>query len=132
MVFLHGAGYHFGSSGIPLYDGTALAAKHDVVVVGVNHRLNVFGFLYLVRIGGAKYADSGNVEHLREGREALQQNAERLLIWPRVRKNRMAALGQFDQLVNQTVQMPHSVGRTANPLRGRLLTKPSECSSPRG
>jgi para-nitrobenzyl esterase len=61
MVFLHGAGYHFGSSGIPLYDGTALAAKHDVVVVGVNHRLNVFGFLYLARIGGAKYADSGNV-----------------------------------------------------------------------
>ncbi len=61
MVFLHGAGYHFGSSGIPLYDGTALAAKHDVVVVGVNHRLNVFGFLYLARIGRAKYADSGNV-----------------------------------------------------------------------
>jgi para-nitrobenzyl esterase len=61
MVFLHSGGYHIGSSGVPLYDGTALAAKHDVVVVGVNHRLNVFGFLYLAKIGGEKYADSGNV-----------------------------------------------------------------------
>jgi len=61
MVWLHGGGYAFGSSGIPLYDGSNLAAKHDVVVVGVNHRLNIFGYLYLGRIGGEKYAESGNV-----------------------------------------------------------------------
>ena len=61
MVWLHGGGYGFGSNGIPLYDGTRLAAKHDVVVVGVNHRLNAFGYLFLGRIGGEKYADSGNV-----------------------------------------------------------------------
>ena len=61
MVWLHGGGYAFGSSGIPLYDGSNLAAKHDVVVVGLNHRLNLFGYLYLGRIGGEKYADSGNV-----------------------------------------------------------------------
>jgi para-nitrobenzyl esterase len=61
MVWLHGGGYTLGSSGIPLYDGTNLAARHDVVVVGVNHRLNVFGYLYLGRMGGEQYADSGNV-----------------------------------------------------------------------
>lgn len=60
MVWLHGGGYAFGSSGVPLYDGSNLAAKHDVVLVGVNHRLNLFGYLYLGRVGGEKYADSGN------------------------------------------------------------------------
>jgi para-nitrobenzyl esterase len=61
MVWLHGGGFAIGSSGIPVYEGTNLAAKHEVVVVGVNHRLNVFGHLYLGGIGGEKYADSGNV-----------------------------------------------------------------------
>jgi para-nitrobenzyl esterase len=61
MIWLHGGSFSYGSSGIPLYDGTNLAAKHGVVVVGINHRLNFFGHLYLGVIGGEKYADSGNV-----------------------------------------------------------------------
>jgi para-nitrobenzyl esterase len=61
MVWLHGGGHVIGSSGIPQYDGANLAAKHDVVVVGINHRLNVFGHLYLGGINGKDYADSGNV-----------------------------------------------------------------------
>jgi para-nitrobenzyl esterase len=61
MVWLHGGGYSGGSDGAPTYDGTNLARKRDVVVVGINHRLNVFGYLYLGRLGGEKYADSGNV-----------------------------------------------------------------------
>jgi len=61
MVWLHGGGYTGGSDGAPTYDGTNLARKRDVVVVGINHRLNVFGYLYLGGIGGEKYADSGNV-----------------------------------------------------------------------
>jgi para-nitrobenzyl esterase len=60
MVWLHGGGYTSGSDGSPVYDGTNLARKHDVVCVGINHRLNVFGYLYLGGIGGEKYADSGN------------------------------------------------------------------------
>jgi para-nitrobenzyl esterase len=60
MVWLHGGGYTGGSDGAPTYDGTNLARKRNVVVVGINHRLNVFGYLYLGKIGGAKYADSGN------------------------------------------------------------------------
>ncbi len=60
MVWLHGGGFTAGSGGQTIYDGTDLAAKHDVVVVTVNHRLNVFGYLYLAELGGEKYADSGN------------------------------------------------------------------------
>jgi para-nitrobenzyl esterase len=60
MVWLHGGGYTGGSDGAPTYDGTNLARKQNVVVVGINHRLNVFGYLYLGKIGGAKYGDSGN------------------------------------------------------------------------
>ena len=61
MVWLHGGGYASGSDGAPTYDGTNLAHKRDVVIVGLNHRLNVFGYLDLAELGGAKYADSGNV-----------------------------------------------------------------------
>jgi para-nitrobenzyl esterase len=61
MVWLHGGAYTNGSSGYTIYDGANLARKHDVVIVGVNHRLNVFGFLYLSEIGGEKYAHASNV-----------------------------------------------------------------------
>ena len=45
MVWLHGGGMAYGSANRAVYDGTNLARRGDVVVVGVNHRLNVFGFL---------------------------------------------------------------------------------------
>lgn len=61
MVWLHGGGYTGGSAGFICYEGTELARKHDVVVVGINHRLNVFGFLHLAEIGGEKYAHASNV-----------------------------------------------------------------------
>ncbi|MGH8258956.1 MAG: carboxylesterase/lipase family protein, partial [Steroidobacteraceae bacterium] len=61
MVWLHGGGFSSGSGGFKIYDGTHLAAKHDVVVVTVNHRLNAFGFLFLPDIGGARYAQASNV-----------------------------------------------------------------------
>jgi para-nitrobenzyl esterase len=61
MVWLHGGGFTSGNGSYSMYDGANLARKHDVVTVTVNHRLNSFGFLYLAGIGGAKYAQSGNV-----------------------------------------------------------------------
>ncbi len=61
MVWLHGGGYAAGSGQeLPSYDGTNLAKKGDVVVVTLNHRLNVLGFLDLSSFG-EKYAQSGNV-----------------------------------------------------------------------
>lgn len=61
MVWLHGGGFTAGSGNYLLYNGTNLAKKEDVVVVVVNHRLNVHGFLHLADIGGDKWARSTNV-----------------------------------------------------------------------
>ena len=61
MVWLHGGGFVCGSGAWPITDGTSLARKGDAVVVTVNHRLNVFGYLYLGSLAGDAYAKSGNV-----------------------------------------------------------------------
>ena len=59
MVWLHGGGYTAGSGQeLRSYDGENLARRGDVVVVSLNHRLNVFGYLDLSKFG---YAASGNV-----------------------------------------------------------------------
>lgn len=61
MFWLHGGGFAFGSSfQFPAYDGRNLAERGDVVVVSINHRLNVFGFMHLGEYGD-RYADSVNV-----------------------------------------------------------------------
>ena len=61
MVWLHGGGFRAGSGQeLISYDGTNLARDHGVVVVSLNHRLNVLGFLDLSAYG-AKYAHSGNL-----------------------------------------------------------------------
>ena len=61
MVWIHGGGFTNGSSIEQYaYDGENLSKKGDVVVVSVNHRLNVVGFLDLSAYG-EKYKYSGNV-----------------------------------------------------------------------
>ena len=60
LVWLHGGGMAVGSASWPLYDFTNLARNNDVVVVGVNHRLGVLGFLDVSTLGD-EFADSGNV-----------------------------------------------------------------------
>ncbi len=60
MVWLHGGGFFSGSSiELPVYDGENLSKKGDVVVVTINHRLNVLGFLDLSAYGD-KYKYSAN------------------------------------------------------------------------
>jgi para-nitrobenzyl esterase len=46
MVWIHGGGFQFGSSAEEAYDGALLAAK-GAVVVSINYRLGVLGFLAL-------------------------------------------------------------------------------------
>lgn len=61
MVWLHGGGYSAGSScELPSYDGENLSRTGDVVIVSINHRLNVLGFLDLSAVD-EKYAKSANV-----------------------------------------------------------------------
>ena len=45
MVWVHGGAYVLGSGSQPYYNATRLVAGGDVVVVTVNYRLGVFGFL---------------------------------------------------------------------------------------
>ena len=61
MVWLHGGGYTAGSGQeLRSYDGENLARRGDLVVVSLNHRLNVFGYLDLSKFGD-QYGASGNV-----------------------------------------------------------------------
>jgi para-nitrobenzyl esterase len=58
MVYLHGGGFQIGS-GILALHAQGLPREQDVVLVSVNHRLSVFGYLYLGAVN-EQYADSGN------------------------------------------------------------------------
>ncbi len=64
LVYIHGGAYNTGSGSDALYDGGNLCRRGDVVVVTLNHRLNLFGYLHLAQLGGAAFADSGNVGQL--------------------------------------------------------------------
>jgi para-nitrobenzyl esterase len=65
MVYIHGGAYSNGTVNAALYDGARLARRGDVVVVTVNHRLNLFGYLYLAELlPGQGFEDSGNAGQL--------------------------------------------------------------------
>jgi para-nitrobenzyl esterase len=59
IVYIHGGAYSTGSGSSPLYDGGQLCRQGDVVVVTVNHRLSLFGYLWL-----PGFPDSGNAGQL--------------------------------------------------------------------
>ena len=61
MVWWHGGAFDIGNGNLPHVEGTSLARDQDVVVVAVNHRLNVFGFLQLEEWFGEDYAHAGAV-----------------------------------------------------------------------
>jgi para-nitrobenzyl esterase len=64
LVYLHGGGYSVGSSSeLKMFDGVNLATRGDVVLVTINHRLNVLGYLNLAAYGD-DYAESGNAGSL--------------------------------------------------------------------
>lgn len=58
MVWLHGGGFAEGAAGRPTYYGDHFA-RDGVVLVSVNHRLNVFGFTQLPDSWGPAYKQSG-------------------------------------------------------------------------
>ena len=64
MVWMHGGGFEQGSGSALGYEGGGLARHQDVVVVCVNHRLNVLGYLYLDDVAGPEFAGSGNAGQL--------------------------------------------------------------------
>lgn len=62
IVFVHGGSNVSGYTADPVYDGAALARTADAVVVSVNYRLGIFGFLNLAQLksGSDAQEDSGN------------------------------------------------------------------------
>ncbi len=60
LFWCHGGGFVSGSGSSPGTDGANLARRGDVVVVSINHRLNVLGFTYLAEFGGSEFAASGD------------------------------------------------------------------------
>ncbi len=59
MFWCHGGGFATGSGSSPDNDGTNLARRGDVVVVTINHRLNVLGFANLSEFS-TDFAASGD------------------------------------------------------------------------
>ena len=58
MLFIHGGGFQTGGSSDPLYNGSNFAAANDVVIVTINYRLAVFGFVNFGAIDSS-FEDSG-------------------------------------------------------------------------
>lgn len=64
LVWFHGGGYFAGSgNNLDCYQGQSLSQRGDIVVITVNHRLNVLGFTDMSACG-KKYAKSANVSVL--------------------------------------------------------------------
>ena len=58
--WIHGGGYAVGSGNeLRMFDGVNMATRGDVLLITINHRLNVLGYLNLAAYG-SEYADSGN------------------------------------------------------------------------
>ena len=90
MVWLHGRGYAQGAGSETMYNGANLARRGDLVVVTINHRLNVFGYLHLADIVGEAFAGSGiagmldvvlALEWVRDNIEAFGGNAGNVTIF---------------------------------------------------
>ena len=60
MVWLHGGGFASGSGSWGWWTGDGLAAAQDVVVVNLNHRLNIFGYISLDDHGGSAHGLTSN------------------------------------------------------------------------
>lgn len=60
LFWIHGGGFFMGSGSGPMYDGSNLVRRGDVVVVTCNYRLGALGFLYLDDLDATR-AGSGNL-----------------------------------------------------------------------
>lgn len=76
MVWIHGGSFTGGAAGEPVYDGTALASR-GVVLVSLNYRLGVFGYLALPALQAEdpqkRVGNYGTLDQL-EGLRWVQEN----------------------------------------------------------
>ena len=90
MVSFHGGGFTTGTGSSAGYNGDPLSRFGDVVVVTLNHRLGVLGYLYLGDLAGPEYAASGNagvldlvaaLEWVRDNVAAFGGDPSNVMIW---------------------------------------------------
>ena len=60
MVWLHGGAFLTGAGSRPMSNGTTLARRGDVVVVTINYRLGLFGYLRGIDVCGDALPSTGN------------------------------------------------------------------------
>ena len=71
MVWIHGGAFTLGSGSEPLYSGANLAARGDVVVVTINYRLGVLGFLHEPSLGETNFGMRDMIAALRWVRDHI-------------------------------------------------------------
>ena len=118
LFWIHGGGFTAGSSQeLPSYDGQNLSKKGDVVVVSINHRLNILGFLDLSAYGD-KYKHSANnsILDMVAALEWVKTNIENFGGDP----NNVTIYGQSGggAKVNTLMAMPKAKGRSRSGIRG--------------
>ena len=129
MFWIHGGGFTAGSSQeLPSYHGENLAKLGDVVVVSINHRLNVLGFLDLSAYGDKyKYSANNSVLDMRLALEWVRDNIANFGGDP----NNVTIFGQSGggAKVNTLMAMPSAKGlfhkaiNQSGAFRGNILGK---------
>jgi para-nitrobenzyl esterase len=71
MVWIHGGAFTLGSGSEPMYSGARLVDRGDVVVVTINYRLGVFGFLHQPELGETNFGMRDMVAALRWVRDNI-------------------------------------------------------------
>jgi len=61
LVWIHGGAFLVGSGSTPIYEGSLLARRGDLVVVTINYRLGALGFVHLDEVAGPGFEDSANL-----------------------------------------------------------------------
>lgn len=58
MMWIYGGGFVCGTSNEPTYNASNFVSAHDVIIVTINYRLNLFGFMNLASLDSS-FEDSG-------------------------------------------------------------------------
>jgi para-nitrobenzyl esterase len=134
MVWIHGGAFRTGAGRVPLYDGSALARRGDVVAVTINYRLGALGFLHDEALGGGNWGlrdqvaalewvrdevaafggDPGNVTIF--GESAGGKSVESLLAVP-------AARGLFHRAILQSTYDPPMTPDALRPTLEAILAE---------
>ncbi|MDE2966379.1 MAG: carboxylesterase family protein [Chloroflexota bacterium] len=71
MLWIHGGAFTLGSGSEPLYSGTNLARRGDVVLVTINYRLGALGFLHEPTLGETNFGMRDMIAALRWVRDNI-------------------------------------------------------------